>query len=152
MDKIKAEDLTIENIPVLCKVGLADDVLLAIDEKIEHWSKLRAAVGGNAPKRVRITAEDGKTHGQALLDALETFGKDGASSKQLQEALVTQNHPMNASVFHSTMQVLLKEQIVRKVGEKGASVYKAKANSRKLLDERTARRGRQSKSEPAVGQ
>ena len=141
--EITLDALTEENIPVLAQVGLGQKMLDVLDNEIASLQEKRALITGAGVKKSRVASEDGLTHGQAVVNVLEQFGKEGATSKEIRAALEEAGHPLEPAILHSTMSPLMKEEIVRKQGKRGSSVYKLKANGRKLLEERTARRGRQ---------
>jgi hypothetical protein len=123
-----AEKLNLQDIENLISVNpkLAKEMANAARAEADYWNAVVEALGGSA---VPSSASDGKTHRQAILDALATF-KDGAKAADIRAKMAEQGHTISPTTFASTMAYLTGEtkEVLKKKATKGGrdNLYRVK--------------------------
>ena len=132
-----AEKLTLGDIQNLINVNpkLAKEMSKAAQSERDYWISVVAACGGGGKVSVsgsRSSADDGKTHRQAILDGLATF-KEGAKASELRAKMEADGHPISPTTFASTMAYLTdqkKEILKKKAKGSTRNVYRVKAGAK----------------------
>jgi hypothetical protein len=131
-----AEKLDLQDIQNLINVNpkLRKEMAKAAKEEADYWNSVVAACGGEASES-RSASSDGKTHRQAILDALGTF-KDGAKASDVRKKMEKDGHPISSTTFASTMAYLTSaegtNEVTKRKAKKGGrdNLYKVKASAK----------------------
>jgi hypothetical protein len=125
-----AEKLTLEDIDNLVQANpkLRKAMADAARDEVSYWNSVVEALGETSGSS-RSAASDGKTHRQAILDALSTF-KDGAKAADIRKKMEANGHPISPTTFASTMAYLVKEtkDVTKRKAQKGGrdNLYRVK--------------------------